>query len=77
MDRDASGYPPPATNADRGTTAESAEAPTWDKTILDRIAQLDLEAEFTAAGTPWAELDAHGQVVVRVPGKGGPVTRHP
>lgn len=37
----------------------------WDERVRERREQLDLAAEFTAAGRSWSELDEHGNVVVR------------
>jgi hypothetical protein len=39
----------------------------WATEIDRALAELDLQAEFEAAGTPYATLDADGRVVVRYP----------
>ncbi|MGO4258142.1 hypothetical protein [Marmoricola sp. RAF53] len=41
---------------------------TWDTRVAERIAALDLEADFLAAGETWSEADGEGYLVVR----GGP-----
>lgn len=43
----------------------------WNQQVAGRIAGLDLTAELDAAGQPWAEADADGNVVVREPGSTG------
>ncbi len=37
----------------------------WDKRIAASIAALDYEAEFRAAGKPWAEADDQGNLIIR------------
>ncbi|WP_062008943.1 TA system antitoxin ParD family protein [Arthrobacter alpinus] len=36
----------------------------WDERVAERLASLDLAAEFTKAGRSWTEADAHGHTVV-------------
>lgn len=43
----------------------------WAERITQRLSELDLAAEFTAAGTPYAELDEHGRAVLRQPAPPG------
>lgn len=38
---------------------------TWRERIADRREALDFEAELLAAGDPWAEADAQGNLIVR------------
>lgn len=45
---------------------------TWDQRIEERIAALDLEAEFTAEGRSWTDADAAGNIVPRTPGQPTP-----
>lgn len=40
----------------------------WNEQITERIAALDLTAELDAAGRPWVEADADGNVVTREAG---------
>jgi hypothetical protein len=40
----------------------------WDERIAARLAGLDLEERLRAAGDPWPEADADGNVVMREPG---------
>ncbi|WP_244301060.1 hypothetical protein [Leucobacter insecticola] len=37
----------------------------WDERITERIASLDLAAEFTQAGRSWTEADEQGNAVTR------------
>jgi len=37
----------------------------WDEQIAERIAALDLAAEFADAGEPWSEGNASGQVITQ------------
>lgn len=37
----------------------------WDEQIADRLAKLDLAAEFTAAGRTWTDADEQGNPVTR------------
>jgi len=39
----------------------------WDARITERLASLDLSAEFAASGDGWTEADASGAVVARSP----------
>lgn len=39
----------------------------WDQRIAERVAEMDFEERLNAAGEPWAEADAEGNVVVRRP----------
>lgn len=39
----------------------------WDDQVTDRIAALDFEERLQKAGSPWAEADSDGNVVVRDP----------
>jgi hypothetical protein len=39
----------------------------WDRRMVARISDLDFEAEFLAAGEPWAEADTDGNLVIRTP----------
>ena len=39
----------------------------WDERITATRAELDLAAEFTAAGRSWSEVDANGDLVVMNP----------
>lgn len=41
----------------------------WDHSIKERVADLDLVAEFEAAGTAYAELDDDGNAVIVRPSK--------
>lgn len=41
----------------------------WAERMSDRVAELDFDAEFTAAGQPFSELDEHGSAVRRSPTK--------
>src|SRR5690349_13964009 len=50
---------------DIGDPAQAVVRATWDQRIAERIAALDLETEFTAAGESWSEGDDSGQVVGR------------
>jgi hypothetical protein len=38
---------------------------TWDEQIADRLASLDLEKQFKAAGVGWTEADDDGNLVMR------------
>lgn len=40
----------------------------WNVQVADRIRSLDLTDQLRAAGQPWVEADADGNVVVREPG---------
>lgn len=40
---------------------------TWEERTRAALAELDLEAEFTAAGVPWVEAGKHGATVHRRP----------
>lgn len=37
----------------------------WDERMAERLARLDLAAEFTQAGRTWSEADEQGRVVKR------------
>jgi len=39
----------------------------WEERIEERIAGLDLEAEFTASGRAWTDADAAGEPIARDP----------
>lgn len=43
----------------------------WGERISHRLSDLDLAAEFTAAGRPYAELDEQGRTVLRQPASDG------
>jgi ParD-like antitoxin of type II bacterial toxin-antitoxin system len=43
----------------------------WNQQVEGRIGALDLTGPLAAAGQPWAEGDADGNVVVREPGSTG------
>lgn len=42
----------------------------WDERIVARRAALNYETEFAAAGEPWSEADAEGNLVIRRPPAG-------
>lgn len=48
--------------------AQAIARASWDEQIADRVAALDFEERLRAAGEPWPEADAEGNVVVRRPG---------
>jgi ParD-like antitoxin of type II ParDE toxin-antitoxin system len=53
---------------DRGQALVRAS---WSEQVEGRIGALDLTPSLDAAGQPWAEADADGNVVVREPGSAG------
>jgi hypothetical protein len=48
-----------------GEPAQAVVRAVWDERMAERIATLDFETEFTAAGESWSEGDDSGQVVAR------------
>lgn len=57
-----------AGEADYDKLSDRAQAlvrASWDEQVAERLANLDLAAEFTQAGRPWSEADERGGVVHR------------
>jgi len=50
---------------DLGDRGQALVRASWDEQIAERLANLDLAAEFTQAARPWSEADEHGDVVHR------------
>lgn len=50
-----------------GDRAQAVVRAGWDRRATERAAALNFEERLTAAGEPWAEADADGNVVVRQP----------
>lgn len=53
---------------DLGDRGQALVRASWDEQMAERLAGLDLAAEFTEAGRPWTDADGQGGVVAR----GGP-----
>lgn len=43
----------------------------WNEQVAERVGTLNLEDQLRAAGQPWVEADADGNVIVREPGSDG------
>jgi hypothetical protein len=50
---------------DLGERDQAVVRANWDEQVAERLARLDLAAEFTQAGRPWTEADEQGNVVER------------
>jgi hypothetical protein len=48
-----------------GDRAQALVRASWDEHIAERLAKLDLAAEFTKAGRSWSEEDNQGRAVKR------------
>jgi hypothetical protein len=48
-----------------GEPAQAVVRATWDARIAERVAALDFETEFSAAGESWSDADESGHVVQR------------
>lgn len=53
-----------------GDRAQAIVRAAWDQSLPDRLAGLNFEDRLNAAGEPWAEADAEGNVVMRQPDRG-------
>ncbi|MEN2740004.1 hypothetical protein ABCS02_19585 [Microbacterium sp. X-17] len=53
---------------DLGERGQAVVRAIWDEQMAERLARLDLAAEFTRTGRSWTEADEQGGAVERVPG---------
>lgn len=53
---------------DVGAREQAVARAAWNEGIAQRVATLDLQAEFTEAGVPYATLDEDGNAVIVTPG---------
>lgn len=51
--------------------AQAVRRAAWEEQISQRLATLDLTEDLRAAGQPWFEADADGNVITRRPATGG------
>lgn len=47
----------------------------WSERIAERIAATDFEAEFTAQGRAWTDVDADGKPIRRNPTEGSDISK--
>ncbi len=53
---------------DVGTREQAVVRAAWNEGIAEQVASLDLQAEYTEAGVPYATLDDDGNAVIVTPG---------